>query len=90
MEILKKGNLERKWKYTCEICGCEFVLDVNDMTTTLPNFCGCPTCGNLIKKDTGELYEQLPSSMFKEDDIYRLLKEKAIYQIKEKEKKDGT
>ena len=80
MEILKKGNLERRWKYTCEICGCEFVLDVNDMTTTLPNFCGCPTCGNLIKKDTGELYEQLPHSMFKEEDIGRLLKEKVTYQ----------
>lgn len=80
MEILKKGNIERKWKYTCEVCGCKFVLDVYDMTTTPLNFCGCPTCGNLIKKDTGELYEQLPRSMFKEDDIGRLPKEKAVHQ----------
>ena len=88
MEILKKGNIEQKWKFTCEICGCEFVLDTNDMTSPF-NFCGCPTCGNLIKKNTGELYEQLPHSMFKEDDIDRLLKEKAVYQFKEKENKNA-
>lgn len=90
MEILKKGNLERRWKYTCEICGCEFVLDANDRATSPLRLCSCPTCGNLIDKDKGELYEQFPHSMFKDDDIGRLLKEKAIYKIKEREKENGT
>lgn len=89
MEILKKGNVERKWKYTCEVCGCEFVLDVLDMTTTPTNFCGCPACGNYIKKDTGKLYEQLPYSMLKEEDLAKFLEEKAIYKIKEREKENG-
>ena len=88
MEILKKGNLERKWKYTCEICGCEFVLDANDRATSPLRLCSCPTCGNLIDKDKGELYEQLPSSMFKEEDIDRFIKEKVIYQIVAKENKN--
>lgn len=88
MEILKKGNLERRWKYTCEICGCEFVLDTNDRATSPLRLCSCPTCGNLIDKDKGELYEQLPHSMFKEDDIGRFLKEKVIYQNVVKENKN--
>lgn len=87
MEILKKGNIERKWKFVCEFCGCEFVLDKNYIATPF-SFIVCPTCGNQIKKNKGELYEQLPHSMFKEDDIDRLLKEKAVYQYKEKEKKN--
>ncbi len=90
MEILKKGNVERKWKYVCDVCGCEFVLDVLDMTTTPISFCGCPTCGNYIKKDTGKMYEELPHSMFKEEDLAKFLAEKAIYKVKEREKENGT
>lgn len=66
MEILKKGDVERKWKFTCEICGCVFVLDVNDMAFPT-SYYECPACGKLIEKYKGEKYEQSQNS-FK--DIY--------------------
>ena len=49
MKIIKRGNLVPR-KFTCAICGCEFVADVNEYyaetagNTLLYFIANCPEC----------------------------------------------
>lgn len=48
MEIIKKGNLDRRYRYECKICGCVFDLTAEERASNMFCFKGCPCCGDII------------------------------------------
>lgn len=50
MEIIKKGNRDRRYRYKCDLCGCIFDLTAEDRAHNvgLFYFQGCPSCGNFV------------------------------------------
>lgn len=61
MKILKHGNLKQR-KFTCAICGCEFVVDMREYQTVAANgialwhLADCPECGN--ETSINEIWEE--------------------------------
>ena len=45
MTITKPGKSNRKFKYACSICDCEFVLSVSERACYACRFIECPSCG---------------------------------------------
>ena len=61
MRILKHGKFKSR-KFICSSCGCEFVADTREYSTTmcgdivLWRRCDCPECGNWT--ETSEPWEE--------------------------------
>ena len=56
MEILKKGNTNKRYKLTCNKCGCEFVLDSIEIPGGASGI-SCPCCRNLVNLNTKVEYK---------------------------------
>jgi hypothetical protein len=56
MQILKHGELKER-KFTCKICGCEFIAGISECNIHLPNGYGvkCPDCKKYTAYDKSEV-----------------------------------
>ena len=61
MRILKHGNLKPR-KFICQSCGCEFIAEAHEYSTTMANgiilwhTADCPDCAN--STTTSELWDE--------------------------------
>ena len=57
VEIIRHGDVERKWKYVCHLCGCLFKIGIYERVKN-PITIECPCCGENIITDSGIIVKE--------------------------------
>ena len=57
VEIIRQGDMDRKWKYACNSCGCLFKIGIYERVHN-PITIECPCCGESIITDSGFIVKE--------------------------------
>lgn len=75
MEIIKKGDKDKTYTLTCDLCGTIFTMTAEEIANNVFSTVRCPECGNYIYTPKSDKYPVrpfgVPGDVWDPNDLYR-------------------